>query len=323
MHGPRRASGPGPEAIERAAACLRAGGVVAFPTETVYGLGANALDTAAVARVYALKGRPATSPLIVHVADTHAARALAARWPDAAQRLSDAFWPGPLTLVVPKAPHVPDGVTGALATVGLRVPSHPVAHALLAAAGVPLAAPSANRFTRLSATCAEHVHAAFPEGVDVVLDGGPTAVGIESTVVSLAGDVPRLLRHGAIPLARLRDVVGRVDEPPADPGPGAHAAPGPHSRHYSPRTPLVLLHADAAAPAGRGVRVRRGGAAVPADEIALPADPAGYAARLYATLHELDARGLDWIAVDLPPPTAEWAAVRDRLRRGAGGGGVD
>ncbi len=308
---------PGDAEIERAAALLRGGGVVAFPTETVYGLGAHARDAAAVARVFRLKGRPPTSPLIVHVADAAAARALAAEWTDAAARLAARFWPGPLTLVVPRAPGLPDAVAAGLPTVGLRVPSHPVAQALLRRTALPLAAPSANRFTRLSATCAEHVRAAFGDGVDLVLDAGLTPIGIESTVVSLAGPVARLLRPGAVTLAELRAELGDVETaPPPAPG-AAHPAPGMHARHYSPATRLVVLDRGAAAPPGRGAWVRRAPATSGDGDVTLPADAPGFAARLYATLHALDVRGLDWIAVERPPESPEWDAVRDRLRRAA------
>ncbi len=315
-------SGRRPNATEiaRAARALRGGGIVAFPTETVYGLGAHALDAGAVARIYALKGRPTTSPLIVHVADAAQARRLAVAWPPAAERLAAAFWPGALTLIVRKSAQVPAVVTAGLDTVGLRVPAHPVARELLAAAGIPVAAPSANRFMRLSATRAAHVREAFPEGLDAVLDGGRTPLGIESTVVSLAGAVPLLLRPGAIPLDRLRGVVGHIAAAPGGKADGPHTAPGMHARHYSPRTRLIVLRAGDAPPAGRGTRVRRRDA-VPvgaaSGDVTLPPDAAGYAAQLYDTLHDLDARQLDWIAIDEPPPDPAWDAVRDRLRRAA------
>jgi L-threonylcarbamoyladenylate synthase len=290
---PRTTTSSPPE-IERAAALIRAGGLVAFPTETVYGLGANALDPVAVERIYAAKGRPPESPLIVHAADTAMARSLALEWPEQAEAWAARYWPGPLTMVVKKAPHVPDRVTAGLPTVALRVPAHPVALALIRAAGVPLAAPSANRFSQLSPTAADHV----AEGLaDLVLDGGPADVGIESTVVSLAGPVPLLLRPGMVRLDGLL-----ADG--AEPATGAHPSPGMHARHYAPRTPLYL---DAWPEDGRGFRLQ------------LPADPAQAARELYSTLHRLDSEGYDWIAVGSPPATAEWAAVRDRLRRAAAG----
>ncbi len=290
--------------IEQAAALIRAGKLVAFPTETVYGLGANALDPEAVAGIFARKGRPRTSPLIVHVDSVEMARSLAAEWPTSAEILARHYWPGPLTLVVPKVPAIPDIVTAGLPTVGLRMPAHPVALALIHAAGVPIAAPSANRFTELSPVSAEHV---AEELADFVLDGGPSRVGIESTVLSLAGE-PALLRPGVISLPEIEALIGPVG--PAQPtSEGAHASPGMHARHYRPRTPLYLLRRGDAPPTGHGAWLRIGRE--------MPADPRAYAAALYNTLHRLDETGLDWIAVDLPPDTPEWAGVRDRLKKAA------
>jgi L-threonylcarbamoyladenylate synthase len=298
--------------VERAAEFIRAGKLVAFPTETVYGLGANALDAAAVGRIFEAKGRPRNIPLIVHVDSVEMARGLASEWPDAAETLARRYWPGPLTLVVAKRregragspPHIPDVVTAGLPTVGLRMPAHPLALALIAAAGVPIAAPSANRFTELSPTVAADV----PEALaDYVLDGGPARVGIESTVLSLVG-APVLLRPGVIPLPEIEALIGPVGMA-ADPGEGAHEAPGMHPRHYRPATPLYLLGPGEAPPAGKGVWLRIGRE--------MPADPRAYAAALYETLHRLDERRPDWIAVDRPPDTPEWAGVLDRLRRAA------
>jgi L-threonylcarbamoyladenylate synthase len=291
--------------VARAAALIRAGKLVAFPTETVYGLGANALDAAAVERIFAAKGRPRTSPLIVHVDSVEMARGLASAWPAAADTLARRYWPGPLTLVVAKRPEIPDVVTAGLPTVGLRVPAHPLALDLIRAAGVPIAAPSANRFTELSPTEAEHV----PEALaDFVLDGGPARVGIESTVLSLAAE-PVLLRPGVIPLPEIEALIGPVLTAAA-PAEGAHASPGMHPRHYRPRTPLILLQPGDAAPSGRGAWLRIGRE--------MPADPASYAAALYATLHRVDEEGWDWIALEQPPDGPEWAGVLDRLRRAAG-----
>ena len=295
-------------AITRAAAAIRAGRLVAFPTETVYGLGANALDTAAVARIFAAKGRPQTSPLIVHVDSVAMARGLAASWPDAAETLARRYWPGPLTLVLPKRPEIPDIVTAGLGTVGLRVPAHPLALALIRAAGVPIAAPSANRFTELSPVTAGHVRRSLGDAVECVLDGGPTTVGIESTVLSLAGDEPALLRPGVIPLPEIEALIGPVRARLA-PGKGAHASPGLHTRHYRPATPLYLLKPGDRLPEGNGVWLRLGQE--------MPAEPRAYAAALYATLHRLDRQGLDWIAVESPPDKPEWAGVFDRLKRAA------
>ncbi len=288
--------------VARAAALIRDGKLVAFPTETVYGLGANALDAAAVERIFQAKGRPRTSPLIVHVDGVAMARTLVSEWPVAAERLAGRYWPGPLTLVLPKQPHVPDVVTAGLPTVGLRMPAHPLALELIRAAGVPIAAPSANRFTELSPTAAAHI----PEALaDYVLDGGPARVGIESTVLSLAGE-PTLLRPGVIPQPEIEALIGPVRAGVAPSEEAPHESPGMHARHYRPRTPLYLGEHPSA---GRGAYLRIGHE--------MPADPRAYAAALYETLHQLDTAGLDWIAVEPPPDTPEWTGVLDRLRRAA------
>lgn len=282
--------------IERAAALLRAGGLVAFPTETVYGLGANALDEAAVRRIFEAKGRPNSSPLIVHVSTIEMARGLASEWTDNAERLARRFWPGPLTIIVPKKSHVPDLVTAGLPSVGLRIPAHPMARALIEAAQIPIAAPSANRFTELSPTTAEHV----PEGLaDLVLDGGPCTVGIESTVISLAGPTPRILRPGMITQTQIEQLIG-----PVEIGGGAES-PGQHPRHYSPRTP-IFLGPPPEQGRGRHLTLAR-----------MPRDASSYAERLYRVLHELDQQGYDWISIELPPDTPQWAGIRDRLMRAA------
>jgi L-threonylcarbamoyladenylate synthase len=289
--------------IKEAAERIRAGELVAFPTETVYGLGANALDAAAVAKIYQLKGRPETSPLIVHASSIEMARALVTEWPAEAEALAQEYWPGPLTLVLPKAPSIPDIVTAGLWTVGVRVPSHPMALALINHAGVPVAAPSANRFSGLSPTTAEHVRAAFGDAVPV-LDGGPCQVGIESTVVSLVGGKITLLRPGMIALPDI--------EQAAIPS-AAHPSPGMHARHYSPRTPLIV----SCNPDSCGAYLWITRPAASARSIQMPGDPAAYAARLYSALHELDREALPSITVEPPPDTSEWAGISDRLRRAA------
>jgi len=290
--------------IAHAAELIRAGRLVAFPTETVYGLGANALDAEAVARIFAAKRRPHTSPLIVHVDSIAMARSLAREWPPAAETLAHHFWPGPLSLVVPKRDVIPDIVTAGLPTVGLRMPAHPLALELIRAAQVPIAAPSANRFTELSPTAAGDVPGQL---ADFVLDGGPARVGIESTVLSLAG-APLLLRPGVIPLPEIEALIGPVEiAAPAAEGP--HPSPGMHLRHYRPATPLYLIAPGAPPPAGCGARLRIGRE--------MPAGPREYAAALYRTLHRLDAEGLEWIAVDCPPETPAWAGILDRLQRAA------
>jgi len=291
--------------IKEAAERLRAGELVAFPTETVYGLGANALDAAAVAKIYKLKGRPQTSPLIVHVASLEMARTLVTEWPSQAEALACRYWPGPLTLVLPKAAAIPDIVTAGLPTVGVRVPNHPLALALIREAGVPLAAPSANRFTGLSATTAEHVREAFGDAVPV-LDGGPCQVGIESTVVSIASGKIMLLRPGMIS-------IDEVEHASAPLGDAAHPSPGMHPRHYSPRTPLVLSKDPD--PGGAYLWISRPAQA--AHSVQMPSAPEAYAARIYSVLHELDREGWPAIFVEPPPDTVEWAAVRDRLQRAA------
>jgi L-threonylcarbamoyladenylate synthase len=324
--------------IDRAARLLRAGRLVAFPTETVYGLGANALDAEAVARIYAVKGRPATSPLIVHVDSIEMAQSLVANWPKLADRLTKKFWPGPLTLVLSRshvgtdafvraaerrsAAHpsrtIPDVVTAGLPTVGLRMPAHPVALALIQAAGVPLAAPSANRFTELSPTTAEHVRRSLGSEVDLVLDGGPCSVGIESTVLSLAEPSPILLRPGGISRTELEEIIGSVASAGEVPT-GAHPSPGMHPRHYSPSTTLFIATNGKLPDEGRGIYLQHQHPPSRADIITrqMPQSAAQYAAALYDVLHQADAAIYNWIAVDLPPNTPDWEAVHDRLRRAA------
>jgi L-threonylcarbamoyladenylate synthase len=288
--------------LARAAGLIRSGGLVVFPTETVYGLGANALDTAAVRRIYEAKQRPFASPLIVHVSDEAMARSIAAEWPDAAHRLAERFWPGPLTIIVKKAAIVPDLVTAGLDSVGVRVPSQPIALALIRRAGVPIAAPSANRFGQLSPTTAEHVRMSLADRVDMILDAGPAPVGIESTVVSLRRDPPAILRPGMITPRQLEDATGLLWDREID-LPHVSESPGLHARHYAPRTPFFVLEPGASRPAGNG-RV-----------IEMPSHPNAYAAKLYAELHAADQQGWEWIAVEKPPETPEWAGILDRLTR--------
>lgn len=305
-----------PEQIRHAASLLREGKLVAFPTETVYGLGANALDSEAAARIFDAKGRPQTSPLIVHVSSIEMGRDLAAEWPVIANVLAGEFWPGPLTLVVKKKPIIPDIVTAGLPSVGLRVPAHPVAMALLREAGIPVAAPSANRFTQLSPTTAEHVRQGMGDQVDYILDGGPCEVGIESTVLSLVEYPPVLLRPGGVSRTELERIVGPVATPAAIPKGAAHASPGMHTLHYSPRTPLHLVAEGRLPASGHGAYLRL--YSPPSGNIKvvlMPSDPQEYAAQLYAVLHEVDRGGYDWIAVEAPEDTPAWESVLDRLRR--------
>jgi L-threonylcarbamoyladenylate synthase len=291
--------------IKEAAQLLRDGGLVAFPTETVYGLGANALDASAVAKIYELKGRPETSPLIVHASSIEMARTLVTQWPREAEELAQRWWPGPLTLVLPKAAQIPDIVTAGLATVGVRIPAHPLALQLIEAAGVALAAPSANRFKELSPTTAAHVRAAFGDLIPV-LDGGPTRVGIESTVVSIADGKITLLRPGMIALGEIEKAIAPE---------GAHPSPGMAARHYSPRTPLLLVNTPSEMPDRRGAYVWWNTSGLTARSLRLPNDPVGYAHRIYSVLHDLDQENWPWIAVEAPPDDSSWAAIADRLRR--------
>jgi L-threonylcarbamoyladenylate synthase len=305
--------------LERAVEALRRGRPVVFPTETVYGLGANALDPEAVARVFAVKGRPADNPIIVHVADVPAARALAAAWPDAAERLAAAFWPGPLTLVLPKASHVPAITTAGLDSVALRVPAHPLALALLRAAGMPLAAPSANTSGRPSPTRVEHARADLADGAAVYLDGGPTDLGLESTVVDVRADPPRLLRPGSLSRSRIEAIVGPLAAPDtADIG----RSPGLRHRHYAPgarveivaRERLSARYAELATAARVAVVAAAPLAGV--DAHVLGADAAEWARRIFGLLRDLEDH--DVILVEEPPAGGVGDAVLDRLRRAAG-----
>jgi L-threonylcarbamoyladenylate synthase len=309
---------PDPAAIAEAARVLREGGLVALPTETVYGLAALALDASAVARIFAAKGRPAQNPVIVHVADVAAARAVAERWPEAADRLAERFWPGPLTIVVPRGPAIPDLVTAGGPTVAVRVPSHPVALAVLRAVAAPLAAPSANRSMAVSPTTAQHVLETLGSRVDLILDAGPTTGGIESTVVQL--EPPAVLRPGLVTITELESVLGPLAR---DAKHAIAPSPGMMQRPYAPRARLEVCRDDAA----RVEVLLADGARVgwlafdpqPSDAlvIAMSGEPREYAARLYAALHELDRAGVDRIVVAEPPQTDEWLGVRDRLTRAA------
>lgn len=322
-------SRPEAEAIRRAASVLRGGGLIAFPTETVYGLGANALDADAVARIFVAKGRPATNPVIVHIADQDSLLNVTSAWPETANLLAARFWPGPLTIVVTKSPEIPDIVTAGGPTVAIRWPAHPVAQALIREAGVPIAAPSANRSTALSPTRAEHVLNGLDGRIDMILDGGPCSGGLESTVVDVTGPTVRLLRHGLVSVSMLEDVVGHV-EVAMSAGEAVARSPGQMAKHYSPRTELRLVERETlldelmeAARLGRkvGSVMFHGMGFAPASAsptfISLPAEPDLAASRLYDTLFRLDRAGLDLIFVEQPPNEPAWAAIRDRLSRAA------
>lgn len=317
-----------PGMTARAADLLRDGGVVAFPTETVYGLGADAENDQAVRRIFSIKGRPADHPLIVHLADLGMVERWAREVPDTVACLAEHFWPGPLTIVLLRSSRVSDLVTGGLDTVGIRVPSHPVAQALLREFGGGIAAPSANRFGRISPTSAGHVSDELGSGPALILDGGNCQVGLESTIISLAGGRPVLLRPGTISLSELSVVLGKDITLPAQQDPTMRA-PGSHASHYAPRTPAaVVSRANLPTEADR---LNANGQRVAllcisnigheftqtAECLIMPEDPAGYGRALYASLRRLDTAGFDTILIEEPPETESWLAVRDRLRRAA------
>lgn len=329
---PRILSGDDPAAIALAAARIAAGEPVAFPTETVYGLGANALDPVAVARIFAIKERPSFDPLIVHVSDPEAiARHALAE--DAGDRrataLIERFWPGPLTLVLRKQDHIPGIVTAGLDTVGLRMPDHPVALALLHASGVPIAAPSANRFGRVSPTRAEHVARQLGDRVGLILDGGPCRVGVESTVVLLEPGRAVLLRPGGLPAEVIEEVTGPLERP--GDGEARSLSPGRAGAHYAPHARVVLVPASeaarpatgerigllAASDAGRVLAERAGGPFAAVETLSPSGDPVEAAARLFDALHMLDDAGVDRIVAQPIPETGLGHAVMDRLRRAA------
>ena len=322
--------------IDTAVNALHQGELVAFPTETVYGLGANARQPEAVAKIYQAKGRPPKHPLIVHLASVEQLFDWAREVPDAAHELARAFWPGPLTLILPKQASVPDAVTGERPTVGLRIPSHPMAQALLKQFGDGVAAPSANRFGRISPTRATHVQAEFPEADFPILDGGPAAVGLESTIIDLCGPVPRLLRPGHITQAQIETVLGQSintiqtasipnslhkTEETAGSSLGAEA-PGMLTHHYAPQTPCQLFHAEQLPfnphhgyllyEDQLAQELLKGG--IPSSQYCV-LSPQCYAAELYHALRELDSLGLESLNIQQPPNSVEWTAVLDRLKR--------
>ena len=307
--------------VRRAAEILRAGGLVAFPTETVYGLGADASNAAAVARLYAVKRRPPNHPVIIHFAFPESAFSFSRDVPATARELAERFWPGPLTLILKRSSKAKDFVTGGQDSVGLRVPSHPVAQALLREFGGGVAAPSANEFGNLSPTTAAHVRADLAGKVELVLEGGASEVGIESTILDLSGREPVLLRPGEISRLQLEEVLNLAIQEKNSTFP-RHS--GGLERHYAPRTPALLIAPYAL---DGEIAKHRNTVAVLAfsrpDErvdywIRMPKDARGYAQRLYAALRELDAAGCATILIESPPDTVEWTAVRDRLSRAAG-----
>jgi L-threonylcarbamoyladenylate synthase len=315
---------PTREGIREAAAALDRGELVAFPTETVYGLGALALDPVAVRSIFEAKGRPASNPVIVHVLGLDDVAPLVTSLPPLARRLALAFWPGPLTLVLPRSAAVPDEVTAGGPTVAIRSPAHPVARALLAALGKPVAAPSANRSSGISPTTAAHVQASLGDRIPLILDGGPCEVGIESTVLDVTGEEPVVLRPGGI--SREAVAAALESHPLQPPSPsraeegGPLRSPGLLERHYAPEALTVLvppgqIEAERARLEGEGWRV--GVLAVgrlAGQGRTMPADPEGYARELYAALHELDGR-FDALVIEAPGNGPSWEAILDRLRR--------
>jgi L-threonylcarbamoyladenylate synthase len=320
-------------AVARAAELLKAGQTVALPTETVYGLAANAFDTEAVHRIYEIKGRPLRNPIIVHVADVAMARRCVSEWPALAQSLAASFWPGPLTLVLPRSREIPDVVTGGGPTVGVRCPSHPLIQAVIRECGFPLAAPSANPANQLSPTTAEHVRRHLGDRLPMIVDGGPSNVGIESTVLDLTASPPRVLRPGMIHNEALQAVIGVPDSSSAAAS-GPLKSPGMLPRHYSPRARLLVwkweneeellkrieaegckwsethVVAYGRIPSGsRGEQVS-----------VVPHDSEAYARALYAELHRCDNENAKLIVVEAPPDSPEWLGIADRLKRAAGHG---
>jgi L-threonylcarbamoyladenylate synthase len=310
---------------------LRTGEVVALPTETVYGLAANALDPDAVEKIYRIKDRPARNPIIVHVSDIAMARRCVAQWPVLADQLARAFWPGPLTLVLPRSNAIPDNVTAGGATVGVRWPSHPFVQAVIRECGFPLAAPSANPSTGLSPTNAAHVRKELGDKLRLIVDGGQSQVGIESTVLDLTETPPRILRPGMIHERALSAVIGEVRSEKGERRAGALRSPGLLEKHYAPRARLVILDwsneqdlrsrlalhtshfdrchiiAHTRIPSATGF----GRVSV------IPHDAEAFGRAIYAELHQCDDAGAEWVVVESPPDTTEWQAIRDRLKRAA------
>lgn len=318
-------------AVQHAADLLRRGELVALPTETVYGLAANALDAKAVAKIYEVKGRPAHNPIIVHVASVEMAKRCVAAWPAAAEAFARSFWPGPLTLVLPRAADIPDRVTAGGDTVGVRWPSHPFIQAVIRACGFPLAAPSANLANQVSPTNAGHVRKQLGEKIALIVDGGQSQVGIESTVVDLTGAAPRVLRPGMIHEESLVAVVGNIQPPTANRQPPTLRSPGQLRKHYSPKAKLIVgswrdevelnaqlstlnaqrskthIIAHTHIPSGEGF----------AGVSVIPHDAEAFARALYAELHRCDETDAELIVVEALPDTIEWRAIADRLNRAA------
>jgi len=318
-------------AVQSAARALQAGEVVALPTETVYGLAANALDENAVAKIFEVKGRPAHNPVIVHVSDESMARACVAGWPEVAEKLSRAFWPGPLTLVLPRAEKIPANVTAGGSTVGVRWPGHPFMQAVIRECGFPLAAPSANLSNRISPTNADHVRAQLTGKISLIVDGGQSQVGIESTVLDLSDSSPRILRPGMIHPESLMAVCGEIQETSGGPQNIVLRSPGLLEKHYSPNAKLVVLDwrddADLRNQLGALkfpvnhthiiAHTRIPGGFDAANVSVIPHDAEAFARALYAEWHRCDAAGAKLIVAEAPPALPEWSGIADRLRRAA------
>ncbi len=336
-------------AVERAVALLQAGEVIGLPTETVYGLAANALNAEAVARIYAIKGRPEYNPIIVHVASLVLAKSCAADWPEAATRLAEAFWPGPLTLVLPKSHSIPPIVTAGGGTVGIRWPSHPFMQAVIRRGGFPIAAPSANLSNQLSPTNAVHVQSGLGNRIPMIVDGGQCQVGIESTVVDLTGPTARILRPGMIDASAIQRVLSApspsdprssakpspTPDPSTFPAPSSESqtlkSPGQLPKHYAPKARLLVLSWNSQAAFQRLLHDHAAGChrvhavayqvipnSLPEDRVSvIPDDPEAYARALYSELHRCDDEGADLILVEAVPDTPEWHGIADRLKRAA------
>jgi L-threonylcarbamoyladenylate synthase len=319
------------KAVLRAAELLRAGEVVALPTETVYGLAANALDETAVAKIFQIKGRPADNPIIVHIAGHEMAGRCVAKWPPLADKLAKAFWPGPLTLVLPRAEMIPRNVTAGGATVGVRWPAHPFIQAVIRECGFPLAAPSANLSSRVSPTNAEHVRAQLGGKIPLIVDGGQSQVGIESTVLDLTVSPPRILRPGMIHAESLAAVVGNIQHPTSNIQHLMLRSPGLLAKHYSPKARLAVLSwrddadlkfqiSNFSFQFSTGfiiAHTRIPSVENPARVSVIPRDAEAFARAIYAELHRCDEAGAEWIVVEAPPELPEWAGIADRLRRAA------
>lgn len=317
------------DAVKRAAELLRKGEVVALPTETVYGLAANAFEANAVAKIYEIKGRPAHNPIIVHVADLNLAKQCASNWPEIADQLAAAFWPGPLTLILPRSENIPDNVIAGGSTVGIRWPSHPFVQAVIHECGFPLAAPSANPSNCVSPTNAEHVQKQLGGKLQLIVDGGQSQVGIESTVLDLTVSPPRILRPGMIDEDAIAAVIGNISSGATPNVSGALRSPGMLQKHYSPKARLKILNwrddADLRSQLKSVAEKRTHIIAhthIPSGEdwarvSVIPYDAEAFARAIYAELHQCDEAGAELIVVEAPPETSEWRAIADRLHRAA------